>query len=137
MHPRFSLFLYETQDRKGSSLDFLRNRLEILCVSYYTGGVNVPYFFTLEFVMKRQQKKDVMVKFQKHPKDTGSASVQIAILTKRIDQLTAHLQSNKKDFHSRRGLYQMVGKRRKLMVYEKNNNPEVYKSLVEELGIRG
>ena len=86
--------------------------------------------------MKRQEKKGVIGSFQKHAKDTGSAAVQIAILTARINALTEHLKMHKNDTHSRRGLYQMVGKRRKLLSYEQKNNPDNYKKIIAELGIR-
>lgn len=81
-------------------------------------------------------KKAVIAKFAKHDKDTGSAQVQIAILTKRITELSEHLQEHKKDNHSRRGLLLMVGKRRKLLNYLKNSKPEVYESVIQSLSLR-
>jgi len=86
--------------------------------------------------MKREQKKKVITKFAKHQKDTGSAEVQIAILTNRINELTEHLKEHKKDNHSRRGLLLMVGKRRKLLNYLKNSKPEVYETVIKELTLR-
>ena len=71
-----------------------------------------------------------------HPKDTGSADVQIALLTKRIIGLTEHLQSNKKDHSSRRGLLRMVSRRRRLLDYLKANTPEIYVDMITRLGIR-
>lgn len=91
-------------------------------------------FFPQE--MKRSEKKDLMKKYQKHTKDTGSSLVQIAILSERIAHLTEHLKTHKKDDHSRRGLFKMVGKRRKLLNYIKGKDPEGYKQAVEELELR-
>lgn len=86
--------------------------------------------------MKRPEKKKVIGKFQRHQKDTGSTVVQIAIISERIKQLTEHLKLHKKDDHSRRGLFKLVGKRRKLMNYLQSTNMEEYKKVVEEMGIR-
>ncbi|MBN2087838.1 30S ribosomal protein S15 [Candidatus Peregrinibacteria bacterium] len=86
--------------------------------------------------MKRDQKKKVIAKFAKHTNDTGSAIVQIAILTKRINELTEHLKEHKKDNHSRRGLLMMVGKRRKLLNYVKNSQPEAYDDVLANLKLR-
>lgn len=88
--------------------------------------------------MDRAKKKQIIAKYQKHAKDTGSAAVQIAILSFRISYLTGHLQTHKKDDHSRRGLIQMVNQRRKLLDYLSQNKPDTYKQLVadEDLGIR-
>ncbi len=69
--------------------------------------------------------------------DTGSTAVQVALLTGRINKLVEHLKINKKDFHSRRGLLMMVGKRRRLMKYYKQKNFEKYQELVQKLGLRG
>lgn len=86
--------------------------------------------------MKRDDKKKVIIKHGKHQKDTGSAQVQIAILTERINELTGHLKNHKKDNHSRRGLLAMVGKRRKLLNYYKAKDPEVYQELIQALDLR-
>jgi small subunit ribosomal protein S15 len=86
--------------------------------------------------MKREHKKKIITKFAKHDSDTGSPKVQIAILTKRINELTEHLKENKKDNHSRRGLLLMVGKRRKLLNYLKNSKPEQYDEVIKELELR-
>lgn len=74
--------------------------------------------------------------FKMHANDTGSSSYQIAVLTKRILHLTQHLGSNKHDYASRRGLLQMVAKRRKLLDYTKRTNNELYQSLLQRLGLR-
>ena len=86
--------------------------------------------------MKGDKKKKIITKFAKHKKDTGSAQVQIAILTERINELTGHLKSHKKDNHSRRGLLLMVGKRRKLLNYIKNSKPELYEEVIKSLKLR-
>lgn len=86
--------------------------------------------------MLKSEKKSTIKQFQSHGKDTGSTQVQVAILTKKISTLTEHLQTHKKDVHSRRGLLGMVGKRRRLLRYLKMNDPEGYKKLVTELNIR-
>ncbi|OQY08973.1 MAG: 30S ribosomal protein S15 [Marinitoga sp. 4572_148] len=82
-------------------------------------------------------KNKVIEEFKINEKDTGSVEVQIALLTARIRHLTEHLKTHPKDFHSRRGLMKMVGKRRKMLKYLKKERPEVYKELISKLGIRG
>lgn len=86
--------------------------------------------------MKREYKKKVITKHALHPKDTGSHQVQIAVLTERINQLSGHLETHKKDNHSRRGLLMMVGKRRKLLNYLKSSNKKSYEELIEKLDLR-
>jgi len=86
--------------------------------------------------MQREKKKIIISKHAKHKNDTGSAIVQIAILTERINELTEHLKEHKKDAHSRRGLLTMVGKRRKLLNYLKAKNPELYLETIENLQLR-
>ena len=84
-----------------------------------------------------QERKTELIKaFGKNDKDTGSANVQVAILSERIRNLTEHLKSHKKDFGSRRGLLTMVGQRRSLLDYIKAGNQDAYKSLIEKLGLR-
>ncbi len=82
-------------------------------------------------------KVKVIGKYRMHDTDTGSAEVQIALLTERIKMLTEHLKIHLKDNHSRRGLLLLVGKRRKLMKYLKNVDIERYRKLIKDLGIRG
>tara|TARA_B100000579_G_C22589638_1_gene737431 strand:- start:422 stop:691 length:270 start_codon:yes stop_codon:yes gene_type:complete len=84
----------------------------------------------------KEKKQEVIKKFKKNDKDTGSADVQIAILTERIKSLTEHLKQHHKDFISRRGLLTMVGKRRNLLTYIKNNNEDRYSNLIKTLGLR-
>ena len=82
------------------------------------------------------QKEQVVKQYQRSGKDTGSPEVQIALLTERINQLTEHFKSHVKDFHSRRGLLKLVSQRRSQLDYLKRSNVEVYRSLLERLGLR-
>ena len=86
--------------------------------------------------LSQERKTEIIKKFQMHEGDTGSAEVQIAILTERINYLNEHLKANKKDFHSRRGLLKMVGHRRSLLDYLKENKFDRYREVVTELGLR-
>ncbi|HUG02476.1 MAG TPA: 30S ribosomal protein S15 [Longimicrobiales bacterium] len=81
-------------------------------------------------------KNDVIQKYQLHENDRGSAPVQVAILTARINDLTDHFRAHAKDHHSRRGLLKMVGKRRRLLEYLRRNDLERYRTLIEDLGLR-
>ena len=80
--------------------------------------------------------KDTIAEFGKHASDSGSADVQIALLTERINQLTEHLKTHAKDHHSRRGLLTMVGRRRRLLSYLQRKDLEAYRELTTALGIR-
>lgn len=82
------------------------------------------------------QKQEIIKKYKLHEQDTGSAEVQIALLTERIRQLTEHFQVHKKDHASRRGLLMLVGRRRKLLDYLKNKKIESYRMLLEQLKLR-
>lgn len=84
----------------------------------------------------KEAKTEIIQKFQTKEGDTGSPEVQIALLTERINNLNEHLQSNKKDHHSRRGLLKMVGQRRGLLNYLKAKDIERYRAIVEKLGLR-
>lgn len=84
----------------------------------------------------KEKKAELIKKFGIKEGDTGSPEVQVAILTERINNLTGHFQTNKKDNHSRRGLLTMVATRRKLLDYVKRKNEERYQKLIAELGIR-
>ncbi len=86
--------------------------------------------------LSSQAKNDIIQEHRTHGSDTGSPEVQIAMLTKRINQLTEHLKEHKKDFHSRRGLLKMVGKRRGLLNYLRDKSPERYRSILGKLGLR-
>lgn len=87
-------------------------------------------------MMRQEEKTEVIVANRLHETDTGSPEVQIAILTKRIADLTEHLKEHKKDNHSRRGLFKMVGKRRNLLNYLMKTDIERYRAIVAKLGIR-
>jgi small subunit ribosomal protein S15 len=83
------------------------------------------------------RKQELISDYQVHETDTGSADVQIAMLTERINRLSAHLQKNKKDYSSRRGLLKMIGHRKQLMAYLQKQDSERYRALIQRLGIRG
>ncbi|MDF1750916.1 MAG: 30S ribosomal protein S15 [Alphaproteobacteria bacterium] len=83
-----------------------------------------------------EKKAELIGTYQAKEGDTGSPAVQCAVLTERINNLTEHLKTHKKDFHSRRGLLVMVGKRRRLLDYVKNKNEAAYKELIGQLGVR-
>lgn len=86
--------------------------------------------------MTKAEKTEIIQKYARHEGDTGSPEVQIAVLTKRINDLTDHLRVNKKDHHSRRGLLKMVGQRRSLLNYLTKIDIERYRSIIAQLGIR-
>ncbi|MDO4754232.1 MAG: 30S ribosomal protein S15 [Bacillota bacterium] len=87
-------------------------------------------------MISKEKKTSVIEKFRTHEGDTGSAEVQIAVLTARINELNEHLHMHKKDHHSRRGLLKMVGRRRNLLAYLKEKDLEKYRELIAELGLR-
>ena len=84
----------------------------------------------------KEEKQAVIERHRKHERDTGSAEVQIALYTERINHLTEHLRSHPKDKHSRRGLLLLVGRRRRLLDYLKNKDIERYRNIIRTLGIR-
>ena len=86
--------------------------------------------------LTNKQIQDIIKKFGKDDKDTGSSEVQVALLTSRIRLLTEHAKDNKKDNHSRRGLVMLVSQRKKLLKYLRRTNPESYLNLTQELSIR-
>jgi len=87
-------------------------------------------------VFSTEDKKKLIDQYKKHDTDTGSPEVQIGLLTHRITYLTEHLKVHKKDHHSRRGLLMMVGRRRRLLNYVKNNDIQRYRNIIETLGLR-
>ncbi|MFA5337194.1 MAG: 30S ribosomal protein S15 [Candidatus Omnitrophota bacterium] len=87
-------------------------------------------------MLAKNKKKKLIEKFKAHPQDTGSASVQVALLTERINYLTDHLKKHKKDFHSRRGLLMLVGRRRRLLTYLKKKDPQGYSGVAKELNLK-
>lgn len=88
-------------------------------------------------VVMKKRKPEIIKQYKAHDKDTGSVSVQIAILTARINHLVEHLKTFKKDMHSRRGLLVLVGKRKRMLKYLYNNNLKKYQELIGQLGIKG
>jgi len=86
--------------------------------------------------LTKEQKQEVITKYGKDPKDSGSAEVQIALLTTRINELSSHFEKNVKDNHSRVGLLKMVGKRRKLLEYLQEKNVDRYRKIIQELSLR-
>ncbi len=88
-------------------------------------------------MMRKEEKTAVIEANRTSEKDTGSPEVQIAILSKRIADLTEHLKTHKNDHHSRRGMFQMIGKRRNLLAYLKKKDINRYRAIIEKLGIRG
>jgi len=86
--------------------------------------------------LTQDRKKELIGEFRTHESDTGSPEVQIAILTEKINYLNEHLRTHKKDHHSRRGLLKMVGLRRHLLSYLKDNDVQRYRNLIQKLGLR-
>ena len=86
--------------------------------------------------MNKQQKADIIKEFQKNPKDTGSAATQVALLTRKIKDLTEHFKIHKKDFHSQRGLLKTVSRRKKLLTYIKRANKADWEPLLTRLNLR-
>ncbi|HSA30254.1 MAG TPA: 30S ribosomal protein S15 [Candidatus Omnitrophota bacterium] len=87
-------------------------------------------------VLVKEKKLEIIDNFKVHAKDTGSPEVQIAILSGKIDELAEHLKTHKKDFHSRRGLLMMIGKRRRLLDYLKKHKSEKYEETLQKLNLR-
>lgn len=86
--------------------------------------------------MLKSEKTEIIKKYARHEGDTGSPEVQIAVLTKRINDLTEHFKANKNDHHSRRGLLKMVGRRRNMLNYLKKKDINRYRAIIEKLGLR-
>ncbi|WP_286684824.1 30S ribosomal protein S15 [Collinsella sp. UBA1693] len=86
--------------------------------------------------ISKERKAELTAQFGKNAQDTGNSKVQVAILTERIRELTEHMKSHQKDFHTRRGLLMLVGKRRRLLSYIKKNDINEYRELIGQLGIR-
>ena len=87
-------------------------------------------------MIEKDKKQSIIEEYKTHEADTGSTEVQVAILTARISELTEHMKVHKKDFHSRRGLLIMVGKRRRLLQYLRNKDFGRYQTLIQRLGLR-
>ena len=86
--------------------------------------------------LTKEKKSELIGRYGRGDKDTGSAEVQIALMTERINELTEHLRAHAKDHHSRRGLLMLVGKRRRFLNYLQRSNLERYRELIKELGLR-
>jgi small subunit ribosomal protein S15 len=86
--------------------------------------------------MTLERKREIVAQFGKDENDTGNTRVQVALLTARINELTDHLRTHRKDHHSRRGLLMLVGQRRRLLAYLQKQNLEGYRELIRELGLR-
>jgi len=86
--------------------------------------------------LPKEKKQEIIKEFRIHDKDSGSAEVQIALLTARIEHLKEHFEAHKKDHHSRRGLLKMVGQRRRLLNYLKEKDLEAYQNIVKKLNLR-
>jgi small subunit ribosomal protein S15 len=87
--------------------------------------------------LTQERKQEILQSYQVHETDTGSADVQVAMLTDRINQLSTHLKTNKKDHSSRRGLLKMIGQRKSLLSYIRKQDISRYQALIQRLGIRG
>lgn len=110
----------------------LRVRLE------YNVGSTIYYLLSTIKIMSKvdERKKDIIKKYKLHTEDTGSPEVQIALFSERIEELAKHLQGNKKDNHSRRGLLGMVSKRKRLLSYLKRVDEKRYRSITKKLGLK-
>jgi len=86
--------------------------------------------------LEKQEKASIIEKYRVHDGDTGSAEVQIAVLTERINQLTGHMVANRHDFHTKRSLLKLIGQRRRLLVYLNKQDVSRYKNLIKSLGLR-
>ncbi len=87
-------------------------------------------------MLSKRQKLNVLKEHGRHETDTGSPEAQVALLSKRVDELTAHLKQHRKDHISRRGLLKMVGKRKKMLDYLAKTQPKIYNSLIKKLGLK-
>ncbi len=86
--------------------------------------------------LTKNEKQELISEYQVHETDTGSSDLQVAFLTKRINQLTTHLKTNKQDHSSRRGLLKMIGRRKRLLAYIQKQDPGRYQTLIGRLGVR-
>jgi len=101
-----------------------------------SGPITVQKYKEYCVALTAEQKKEILASYGLHPTDTGSAEAQVALLSKRIADLTEHLKTHKHDHHTRRGLLGLVGKRRRLLRYLQEVDIERYRSLIERLGLR-
>ncbi len=96
----------------------------------------ITTFQVTSMALLQERKQELISEYQVHETDTGSAEVQVAMLTERINKLSQHLQNNKKDYSSRRGLLKMIGRRKRLLSYIANKDVDKYRELIGRLGIR-
>lgn len=87
-------------------------------------------------MITKEKRAEIVAKHQKHPKDTGHPSVQVALLTERVKQAAAHLKNHRKDYSTQMGLLKMVGARKRLLTYLKRTEPQEYEKLIKQLDIR-
>ena len=87
-------------------------------------------------MLTKEVKSEIISEYEVHPGDTGSSEVQVALLTRRINELTAHLRIHKQDHHTRRGLLKLVGQRRRHLAYLNRNDVDTYRALIARLGLR-
>ncbi len=99
-------------------------------------AIQTEYYKEDQNMIAKDKKQNIIAEYGRTPNDTGSPEVQVALLTARIEELTAHLKENPNDHHSRRGLLKMVGQRRGLLAYLKKVDIERYRALIERLGLR-
>ncbi len=103
-------------------------------ITWETAGL---YESNLSMTLTQERKHELIDGYQVHDTDTGSVDVQVAVLTERINRLSNHLKTNKKDHSSRRGLLQMIGRRKRLLSYLRKEDIARYQNLIQRLGIRG
>jgi small subunit ribosomal protein S15 len=113
-----------------SLLPGVQNRVVLQCLA------NSNQLDKIRAMLTSRKKQNIIKEHRLHDTDTGSAPVQIGLLTKRIEQLTAHLKKHPKDYHSRRGLLMMVGKRKRLLDYLAKTNSKAYNKVVRDLGLK-
>lgn len=123
------------------SLSNLRRLVERLFEGFYQNDGSVSTsksraFLETRTMLSKQKKVNAMKDTRRHDGDTGSPEAQVALLTRQIEELAKHLKKNAKDFHSRRGLLQMVANRRKHLKYLERKNPEAYQALIKQLGLK-
>ncbi len=126
--PHLVRMRHRLRTRSGGNLPEMGNRLARTC-----GKVDIV---AEKLSITKERTAELVAEFGKGANDSGSAEVQIAILTERIRNLTEHLKTHKKDNHSRRGLMKLIGRRRGLLKYIKARNIEEYRALIKKLGIR-
>jgi len=113
-----------------------KNKKPLIQRFFYLLQKSSVYVTFIAMALTQKEKSKIIDKFKTHGKDTGSAEVQVAVLTEQISQLTAHLKKHAKDNHSRRGLLSMVARRKKFLDYLKENNIRKYNAVIKKLGLK-